>query len=159
MSDENPHLDGDTQEIEAASRWSRLAARLVDTLVWLAPLPFVFFPCLGPILVLAGILGIFVAQVYLLVTRAQTLGKKAMGIYIMRTDGRIPHIGWLLVREFAIPAIALFLQFFGTRDRSPSGQVLITLGSLVYLVDVIFIFGPTRRCLHDYLAGTHIVKA
>lgn len=157
MPIENPHLS-DAQEIEAASRWSRLAARLVDGLVWCAPLPFIFFPCLGAIVLLAGLAAILIAQIYLLVTRAQTLGKKALGIYIMRSDGSIPHIGWLLVREFGIPAIALFLQFFGSRDRTASGHLLIVAGSLVYLVDVIFIFGPTRRCLHDFLAGTHVVK-
>ncbi len=158
MPIENPHLVSDTQEIEAASRWSRFAARLVDGLVWFAPLPLVFFPCLGPILMLGGLLGIFIAQVYFLVTQAQTLGKKALGIYIMRTDGGIPHIGWLLVREFGIPAIALFLQFFGARDRTTSGHVLMAFGSLVYLLDVLFIFGPTRRCLHDLMAGTHVVR-
>ena len=157
MPTENPHLS-DAQEIEAASRWSRFAARLVDGLVWMAPLPFVLFPCLGPMVFLAGLVGILVAQVYFLVTRAQTLGKKALGIYIMRSDGSIPHIGWLLVREFGIPAIALFLQFFGSRDRTASGHLLIAAGGLLYLVDVLFIFGPTRRCLHDFLAGTHVVK-
>ncbi len=62
----NPHLDESAHEIEAATRWSRLAARF---------------------------LGILIAQIWLLVTRAQTIGKKAMDIYIMRTDGAIPHIG------------------------------------------------------------------
>jgi uncharacterized RDD family membrane protein YckC len=156
---DNPHLDLNTVEIEAASRGSRLLARIVDCVIWLAPLPFVFFPCLGPLIILAGLLGILIAQIWLLVTRAQTLGKKVVGIYIMRTDGEIPHIGWLLVREFAIPVIGGFLQYGGSLNHNLMGTVLIVIGASSWLIDALFIFGPTRQCLHDYLAGTHVVKA
>jgi hypothetical protein len=33
------------------------------------------------------------------------------------------------------------------------------LGGLVALVDVLFIFGPSKRCLHDLVAGTKVVEA
>lgn len=154
----NPHLDEASQEIEAATRWSRLAARFIDYLVWFAPLAFLVFPCLGPIVLLAGWLGILVGQIWLLVTRAQTIGKKAMGIYIMRTDGAIPHIGWLLVREFAIPILVGLLQYMARVNHDMAGLFFGAVASLFWLADALFIFGPTRRCLHDYLAGTHVVK-
>ena len=145
-------------EVEAATRWSRLAARIIDYLVWFAPLAFLFFPCLGPIVMLVGWLGILAAQIWLLVTRAQTIGKQAMDIYIMRTDGTIPHIGWLLVREFAIPLVALLLQYMAKVNHDAAGLFFGVTGSLLWLIDTLFIFGPTRRCLHDYLAGTHVVQ-
>ena len=154
----NPHLDESTQEIEAATRWSRLAARFIDYLVWFAPLAFIFFPCLGPIVLVLGWLGILTAQIWLLVTRAQTIGKKAMDIYIMRTDGAIPHIGWLLVREFAIPLVVGLLQYMAQVNHDIAGLFFSVVASLLWLIDTLLIFGPTRRCLHDYLAGTHVVK-
>ncbi len=33
-----------------------------------------------------------------------------------------------------------------------------TVGSLINLVNVLFIFGKERRCLHDRIAGTVVVK-
>lgn len=159
MTLRNPHLDEDPAELEAASRWSRLGARLLDGLVWFAPLPLLFFPCLGALAALAAWGALLVGQVWLLLTRGQTLGKKALGIYIIRTDGGIPHAGWLLVREFAIPAAVAVLRAAGRGDPHPVGQAIQALLLFVGLVDVLFIFGPTRRCLHDLLAGTHVVRA
>ena len=158
MSPDTPHIDDASPEVEAATRWSRLAARFIDYLIWFAPLAFFFFPCLGPIVILLGWLGILIAQIWLLVTRAQTIGKKAMDIYIMRTDGTIPHIGWLLVREFAIPLLAGLLQYMAQVNHDLAGLFFSVAASLLWLVDTLFIFGPTRRCIHDYLAGTHGVK-
>jgi uncharacterized RDD family membrane protein YckC len=158
MSIENPHLIHPNQEIEAATRWSRLTARLIDSLIMVVPLPFLLIPVVGPIIVLGCCFLILVAQMYFLVTRAQSLGKRAMGIYIMRADGSIPHIGWLLIRGFAIPAFAMLLQAAGAKDHTAAGRVLMLVGSLAVLGDMLFIFGPTRRCLHDHLAGTHVVK-
>jgi len=156
---ENPHLDQNAGEIEAASRGSRLGARIVDMLLWFAPFAFLLFPCLGPIIILGGLLGLLIAQIYFLVTRAQTLGKMFTGIYIMRADGEIPHIGWLLVREFAIPLIALVVQYGGSLNHNAMGMALMALGGSAGLIDVLFIFSPTRQCLHDRLAGTHVVRA
>jgi len=159
MDIQNPHLDPSNIDIEAATRWSRLAARLLDYVLWFAPLAFILFPCLGPILALLGWLALLIVQIWMLVTRAQTLGKKALDIYIMRADGNIPHVGWLLMREFVIPVIAGVLQAGGAMNHNPMGEALILLGALLWLIDVLFIFGPTRRCLHDRMAGTHVVKA
>jgi len=32
-------------------------------------------------------------------------------------------------------------------------------GGLFWIVDVCLIFGEERRCLHDYIAGTKVVRA
>lgn len=153
----NPYT-GDVAEVEAATRWSRFLARLVDGLVCFAPLPFLFIPCLGAAVALLGWLAILIAQIWLLVTHGQTIGKKAVNIYIMRTNGGIPNIGWLLVRELSIPIAVGILRYTGHNDPSPIGQALQFLLGFVWLIDSLFIFSPTRRCLHDYVAGTHVVK-
>lgn len=154
----NPHLE-DAPEVEAATRLSRFWARFIDGLIIFAPLPLLFFPCLGPLAALLAWLGILIGQVWLLVTRGQTIGKKAMGIYIMRADGGIPHPGWLLARELAIPAAVGFLQYVGHNDPSPVGRAIQFVLGFAWLIDSLFIFSPTRRCLHDHIAGTHVVKA
>jgi uncharacterized RDD family membrane protein YckC len=154
---ENPFLSANT-EVEAASRWSRLAARLLDGLAFLAPLPLLVVPCLGALVALLAWAALLIGQVWLLVTRGQTLGKKAMDIYIMRSDGGLPHVGWLLLREFAIPAAVGILRYAGHQDPSPVGQAFQGLLGFVWLIDALFIFSPTRRCLHDLVAGTHVVK-
>jgi uncharacterized RDD family membrane protein YckC len=153
----NPFL-GDVPDVEAAKRWSRFLARLIDGLVVFAPIPLLFFPCLGSIAALLGWLAILIGQVWLLVARGQTIGKKAMGIYIMRADGGLPNPGWLLVRELSIPMAVGILRYTGQHDPSPVGQALQFLLGFVWLIDSLFIFSPTRRCLHDYVAGTHVVK-
>jgi uncharacterized RDD family membrane protein YckC len=148
----------DVPEVEAATRWSRLAARLVDGLICFAPLPLLFFPCIGSLGALLGFAGILAAQVWLLVTRGQTLGKKALDITIIRSDGGVPNVGWLLVREFAIPLAVGIFRYVGHNDPSPAGQVFQFLLGFVWLIDSLFIFSPTRRCLHDLVADTHVVK-
>ena len=115
-------------------------------------------PCLGALAALLGWAAILAGQVWLLVVRGQTIGKKAMGIYIMRSDGGLPHVGWLLLREFAIPAAVGLLRWGGHRDPTAIGQAFQALLGFAWIIDSLFIFSPTRRCLHDLVAGTHVVK-
>ena len=158
MAFHNPHRDDPDQAVEAATRGSRLLARLIDGLVWAAPLPLLIFPCLGALAALALLAAIFIGQVWLLVARGQSIGKQFLGIYIMRGDGGLPGVGWLLLREFALPAGVALFRWVGHNDPSPVGQVFQGLLCFVWLIDVLFIFSPTRRCLHDLVAGTHVVK-
>jgi len=151
---ENPFLSANA-EVEAASRLSRLAARFLDGLLLFAPLPLLF---MGVPAMLLGFAVLLIGQIWLLVSRGQTLGKKALDIYIMRSDGGLPHVGWLLLREFAIPAAVGLLRYAGRHDPSPIGQAFQVLLGFVGLIDILFIFSPTRRCLHDLVAGTHVVK-
>jgi uncharacterized RDD family membrane protein YckC len=159
MAFTNPHLDDPGQAVEAASRMSRFVARLVDTAIWFAPLPLLLFPCLGAMAALFVWAAILTGQLYLLVTRGQSIGKYYLKIYIMRSDGGIPNVGWLLVREFALPAAVGLFRYFGHNDPTALGQGFQFLLTFFWLIDGLFIFGPTRRCLHDFVAGTHVVKA
>ena len=36
---------------------------------------------------------------------------------------------------------------------------LPVIGAILGLVNILFIFGPEKRCLHDYIAGTRVIKA
>ena len=160
----DPYPTQNTYDVEAATRLSRLGAALVDMLVSFAPLGalVVLVPMalasgsVGSLLIfliLAGVISVavLVMQIVLLVQVGQTIGKKTLGIRMINSDGGIPSIWrvfflrWL---PFAVVAtvVQLVLKIQG-------------IGSLIHLMDVAFIVQPTRRCLHDLFADTHVIKA
>lgn len=80
-----------------------------------------------------------------LVTRGQTVGKRLVGVRIVdaRTREIVPLVKSYGLRFIVVQAIT---------------QVPVA-GPILALVDPLFIFGERRRCLHDYLAGTIVVRA
>jgi uncharacterized RDD family membrane protein YckC len=100
---------------------------------------------LGGCLLAFGGLTLLVIQVWMISTRGQSIGKRLLGIKIVLfADGRPAGFvhGWLL-RNFVNGIIG----------------ALPWIGIVYKLVDVCFIFGDARRCLHDLIAGTKVVKA
>lgn len=84
-------------------------------------------------------------QIYLVATRGQSLGKRFLGIRIVRaSDGSNPGFtrAWLL--RALVPGII---------------GMLPTIGNVFTIVNYCFIFRADRRCLHDLLADTRVVKA
>jgi uncharacterized RDD family membrane protein YckC len=84
-------------------------------------------------------------QITLLARRGQTIGKMAMRIRIVRYDDQSnPGLwhGWLL-------------------RSGPPWLILVipVLGKVFILIDLLFIFGPEHRCLHDMIADTKVVEA
>ncbi len=87
----------------------------------------------------------FAVQLWMLSTRGQTIGKRLLNIRIVRfQDNSNPGFvyAWLL-RNF-VPALIGFVPY---------------LGFIFVIVDACFIFGEQRRCIHDHIAGTKVVKA
>ncbi len=155
---------GDVYEVEAASRLSRLGAALVDVLLYLpgGVVLFMALPVmlagggLGSVLTLVALgalaqLAVFIAHIVLLVNHGQTIGKRVMGIRLMRSSGEIPSI-WRIFFLRWLPFVLVAAVLDGVFRRQG-------VGTLVHLVDVLFIFQPTRQCLHDVLADTHVIKA
>src|SRR5262249_42972993 len=92
---------------------------------------------LGPIAALA------LFQAYLLSTRGQTLGKKWIGIRIVRLDGGpVTFFGAVMLRA-VVPALVATVPLFGV---------------VFSLADAIFIFREDRRCIHDFIASTKVVR-
>jgi uncharacterized RDD family membrane protein YckC len=91
---------------------------------------------------LFGLAVILALNGYLLATQAQTIGKRAMGLRIVNLDGTNAKFSTIVMRRV--------LPF----------HVLATIPIIKYiaLIDVLFIFREDRRCLHDHLAGTRVVK-
>ena len=130
-----------------ADRGTRFVANLVDQLIVFAP----WIGCLllvvllggekriSPLLSILGLLGTLGMagyQAYLAARNGQTLGKRMMGIRVVRTDGSpVDLVRILLLRNVVPMAINAACGIFS-------------------LVDSLFIFGEDRRCLHDHIADT-----
>jgi uncharacterized RDD family membrane protein YckC len=167
MSHANPYLppdavltiEQDASVIELATRWQRFWASIVDALIGLA--------CGGPIMYAFGLFdyskrgesppfsltlgltvlcfGLFVAlHGYFLKRDGQTLGKKMLGIKIVDLDDRTAEFSRvILLRYLPISCVSL----------------IPVAGQILPIIDALFVFRSDRRCVHDLIAGTKVIKA
>jgi uncharacterized RDD family membrane protein YckC len=99
---------------------------------------------LGVSLLGLAVLTLSIVQIVMISTRGQSIGKRILGIRIVRhPDGSKAGFvnGWL-IRSFVIGIIG----------------AIPWLGMIFTLVDICFIFREDRRCIHDLMAGTYVVK-
>jgi uncharacterized RDD family membrane protein YckC len=96
-------------------------------------------------LLLLGWLGLLIVQVVLLSTSGQSLGKRIVGIRIVRyeDESNPGFVGAWLLRSL-VPGLIAAIPCFGM---------------IFSLVDIMCIFGVERRCLHDLIAGTKVIDA
>ena len=80
--------------------------------------------------------GVFLAN------HGQTIGKRIMKVQIVDMEGK--QVGFLKLYSLRYLAFSLITQ-------------IPVAGGLLALVNVLFIFGKPRRCLHDFLTGTQVV--
>jgi len=91
------------------------------------------------------LIALMLVQATLLTLRGQTIGKIIVGLRIVRVPDGSP---------------AGFLRAFLLRGFLPRCLRHVPLvGFLFWIVDNCFIFRDDRRCLHDLIAGTKVVKA
>jgi uncharacterized RDD family membrane protein YckC len=154
------------RELFLAERGTRLAAAMVDGLLALAAFapsayiavvegrvtagssPFVFFST-HPVSIVSTTAwaALVLFQAYLVTTTGQSIGKRWLGIRIVKMDGS--PAGFL-------HGVGLRTWIFAMVQYIP---VVGSVANFVSFVDVLFIFGESRRCLHDLLAGTQVVVA
>lgn len=164
MAEENPYASPDADvrvddydSGELAGRWRRLGGSTIDAIAVM----LVIFPVLSlydwesllkayassvPEVLIGAALGIgafLLLNGYLLAAKGQTIGKWLLNMRIVSVeDGGILSVGKVLglryVPQWVVSQIPLF-------------------GGLLALVNVLFIFGEQRRCVHDLLAGTKVV--
>lgn len=81
---------------------------------------------------------------YLLANRGQTIGKLAAGTRIVdvNTGELLPLVPLVLKRN-------LLIQLLGA---------IPIAGGFINLIGILMIFRSSRRCLHDELAGTKVIK-
>ena len=166
MSNTNPYLppaadladDSSGGQSIDATRDQRLKAAIVDGVISaILVLPMMYFagvfnysargekpPFLLSLAMVAAGFALFVAlHGYFLKRDGQTLGKKAVGIRIVDLNGDIPKFSKVLLGRYLSISAAGLIPF---------------VGHFVTLIDALFIFRSDRRCIHDMIAGTKVVK-
>ncbi|MCY4128574.1 MAG: RDD family protein [Gammaproteobacteria bacterium] len=84
---------------------------------------------------------VFVIQGYFLAQFGQTIGKMALNIKIVDVESNEKPT---LTRLFVV---------------RECGMSVISILPILSLIDVLWIFGPARRCVHDYWSSTIVIKA
>jgi uncharacterized RDD family membrane protein YckC len=91
-----------------------------------------------------GVVLCAIVQVWMLTVHGQTVGKRLLGIRIVRVqDDANPGFAHTVLLRSVIPMVLRAIPVFG-------------LG--FWLVDVGCIFRTDKRCLHDLIAGTKVVQ-
>src|SRR6185295_20410478 len=70
----------------------------------------------------------------------QSIAKKLLHIKVVRIDGSSVSLGRLIWLRNVLNGLISFIPLYS-------------------IVDVLFIFGESRQCLHDRIAGTIVVRA
>ncbi len=149
----------------SASYSARIGARIID-------FGFIFVAFLGTFYValawrwwdaedpdwipFAFILPGIIAESLLVAFRGRSLGKLAFGTRVELVGGGNPGLTkGTLLRELPVLLMPLLALVASNHAKSPTW--LVALGA-VYLVDAVFALRRDRRCLHDLLAGTRVVR-
>ena len=146
------------REIVLAQRRFRLLAVIIDGLIsGVIILPLMYFTngfkLVGEngqfplgytiIMIVAGLIIFFVLHGRLLVKNGQTIGKKAVGIRIAELNGDVPKFKPSILPRYVFTSVI--------------GNVPL-VGGLISLIDILMIFRKDKRCLHDFIAKTQVVK-
>ena len=122
-----------------AGRGSRLGAVIIDGLI--GAVAYLILVFVAPALGLLALATIFIFQMVLLTKDGQTLGKKVLGIRIVKFDtGRNGGFVSNVLLRVIVNGLLGFIPFYS-------------------LVDALFIFRQDRRCIHDFIAGTQVIEA
>lgn len=137
-----------------ADRFERLLAAFIDGAIAAAAaaviyLPLTYFSNLSEeirlSLMAVGLGAVEIVQVLLIARTGQTIGKKIFEIRIVDHEQQT-NPGFfraVVLRRWAFTAVG----------------VVPLVGGLINALDLPWIFGRERRCLHDHLADTKVVKA
>jgi uncharacterized RDD family membrane protein YckC len=146
---------------EHASRLTRLIAVILDGLIMAL---FIYTPLLmggvlkarggkidassflgvGSLIAVIGLIVWIVLTVRFVSANGQSIGKRLLGIKVVRADGSHATLG----------------RIFWLRNVVNGVPGLIPLvGGIYGLVDCLLIFGEPRQCLHDKIADTIVIKA
>ncbi|QEG22023.1 RDD family protein [Mariniblastus fucicola] len=148
---------------ELADRSSRFVGALIDSIlmiVILMPVSFlIIIPIFAGSLQEAGSLtfnigyilsGFVVSQLvflalqgYLLANKGQTIGKLVVKTQILDEQGRIPDFWPMYLKRYLAMAFIYSIPY---------------IGGVISIVNALLIFRESRKCLHDDIAGTKVVK-
>jgi uncharacterized RDD family membrane protein YckC len=94
----------------------------------------------GAVVALAGLVIWAWFTLKFMARNSQSIAKKWLQIKVVRADGSRVSLGRLILLRNVVVWVLSMVPLFG-------------------IVDVLFIFGEARQCLHDKIADTIVVKA
>lgn len=136
-----------------ASRGARLGAAIIDNVLFLLCFGAFIFAALGRgprtaggLAMLGVIVGVVlvVTNLVMLHRSGQSIGKRLVGIRIVRSDGSRCSLGRIVGLRILLPALMSAIPY---------------IGRFFNLVDALAIFREERRCIHDHFADTIVVDA
>ena len=99
---------------------------------------------LGVFVSVAIVLGVIIYQTVSLSSTGQTVGKRMMQLRVVNfSDASNPGFVKTVVIRWWLPSLIYPIPYFGWA---------------FWLADVLFLFRKDRRCLHDLMAGTKVVR-
>jgi uncharacterized RDD family membrane protein YckC len=130
--------------VESAMSGDSANLRLIDTETIASDATSAMFTGAGITVTVVALLIWCVITAWLVATRSQSIGKLLVGIKVVRTDGSPASFGRIILLRNVVSFLPSFLPFIG----------------LLYqlVIDPIFIFQDSRRCLHDMIADTIVVR-
>ncbi|RLB53375.1 MAG: RDD family protein [Deltaproteobacteria bacterium] len=147
----DPRIDQDDAS-PLADPGTRLGARTIDAFVPLAPFLLVYGAgaATGSVFIVRAAFGVLVLafltslviNLVWLHRYGQTIGKRMLGIRIVRGDGSRAKLGRLLLLRIIGPGAL---------------EMLPILGSIFGLVNPLLIFSDARKCVHDHMADTLVI--
>lgn len=162
---ENPYapplsnlVDQKSTAIVLASRWKRFWAASLDgviSMLIITPImyftggfqsisggqknPFLYTVSIG----LVGILIFVLIHGRLLSQYGQTVGKRILGIRIADLEGNVPSIKRHILPRYAFTSLMPYIPI---------------LGAWLSLIDLLLIFGKSKRCVHDRVGKTIVIN-
>jgi uncharacterized RDD family membrane protein YckC len=150
-----PEAGREAAEAPLAGRGMRLGAALIDGALLLLPIlvdlvatgvldrdrEADFFQ-IGELLALGWFVGLSLFQWWRISSSGQSLGKKWLGIRIVKMDGSPVTFGSGVGLRVIVPYLVGGIPLIGTAFG---------------LINIVMIFSVDRRCLHDHLAGTKVI--
>ena len=146
---------------ELAGRGARLGAAIIDSIILgiVVVVPMVFI--LGGfseyvstindsvfkwkfIMSVLGFMAFMLINGVFLARDGQSIGKKLVGIKIVRSDGSKADLSVIVLRRMLPVYVAQWVPY---------------AGPLAQFADVLCIFRESRKCLHDDIADTKVVNA
>ncbi len=153
---EAPRVDADSYVL--ASRWSRICAWMIDSFIGSAlVLPMMYLTgwwdaaMAGELSLLdnvllgaSGLLTYCIVNGHLLATRGQSIGKYILEIRIVGVDTNEILPLWRLLALRYLPGVVV--------------AAIPVLGSAFGIVNGLFFFRRDKRCVHDWIAGTRVIR-
>ena len=163
---ENDLFDDNEMEVELASPWQRMGARIMDGL------PFAGIGILAAILVaftggsdgkaamaviivaVVAAIGLLIYNLVIMARDGQSIGKKIVGIRVITEDGDNPgFVKYCLVREIGYNFIFTLIGIVNEN----LGDALATIAGIICVV-MLFMESRNRQTLQDLLAKTLVIR-